>query len=392
MTLVILYGVVCAAMLVIMLFLYGYSIHLLWLTRRHTLAPERTAWPKVALIVPCRGLEPNLEENLRRHFSHDYPDYQIVFTVANADDAAVPIIRKLIESEPGRLSTLVIAPMLPDCVEKVSNQIAAFGVLTAAVEVIVCGDSDGLIRDGCWLRSLVAALERCSLISGFRWYIPRRPSLAGYLHSAWDSNWLLLHALGKTTWGGAMAFTKDTYTQLGFEESLRCAITDDLVLQVRTHAAGERTGFTPGGMMIGEPHQRLVDFYHWAIRQSQFVRIVTPWLWLMGFGTANVYACFFGLSLALFFIPNLAAWHLPATALGLAALFYLGRGYLDYRIVRNLFPGHADKTTSLRWVYYWANPLVDLLAVFVAYASFFSNTIRWRGISYRIRRRRVIRC
>jgi hypothetical protein len=84
-------------------------------------------------------------------------------------------------------------------------------------------------------------------------------------------------------------------------------------------------------------------------------------------------------------------WQLPAIALALAALFYLGRGYLNYRLARLIFPGHAEKTASLRWVYYWANPLTDLLAVFVGYASLFSNTIRWRGITYRIKNGRVVR-
>jgi len=390
MILSILYGVVCLAMLVTMGFLYGYSIHALWIARRHAVGLERKTWPKVALVIPCRGLDINLEENLRRHFHHDYPDYHIVFTVASEQDPAVPIIQNLLQSETGRPSTLVVAPMLPDCVEKVSNQIAAFQTLEDNVEVIVCGDSDGLTRDGSWLRSLVAALDRCTLISGFRWYIPRRPSFVGYLQSAWDSTWLLLHALGKTTWGGAMAFRRETYKRLRFEDSLRCAITDDLVLQVCTHAAKERTGFTPGGLMISEPAHRFLDFYRWAVRQSQNVRLVTPWLWLMGFVTANVYAGFFGLNLALFFLSDLP-WQLPATALALAALFYLGRGYLNYRLARLLFPGHAEKTATLRWVYYWANPLTDLLAVFVGYASLLSNTIRWRGITYRIKNGRVFR-
>src|SRR5262249_34657278 len=158
-----------------------------------------------------KGLDPDLEENLRRHFRHEYPDYSIIFTLADPDDPAVPILRKLMAAEPQRPASVVIAPRLPDCVEKVSNQIAAFRSVSPDVEVIACGDSDGLPRDGLWLASLVADLRRCELISGFRWYIPPRSSLVGCLQSAWDSTWFLFHALGKSTWGGAMAFTCDTY-------------------------------------------------------------------------------------------------------------------------------------------------------------------------------------
>src|SRR4051812_34702798 len=110
------YALTCAAMLVIMLFLYGYSFHLLWIARRHKVDLERADWPKAALIVPCRGNEPNLEDNLRRHFGHDYPDYQIVFTIASAEDPAAPIIQKLIAAETGRPARLIIAPTMPHCV------------------------------------------------------------------------------------------------------------------------------------------------------------------------------------------------------------------------------------------------------------------------------------
>ncbi len=255
-------------------------------------------------------------------------------------------------------------------------------------------DSDGLACDRDWLRALVAALDRCALVSGFRWYIPQLarsaseghpPSLAlranrefvGYLQSAWDSTWFLLHALGKTTWGGAMAFTTETYPRLGYEQALRCAMTDDLVLQAATHRHGENTGFTAGAMSITEPASHFGDFYRWAVRQSLIVRLVTPWIWLMGFFAANVFGCFFGLSVAMFFVPGLElGWPLPASALAVAGLYYVGRGWVSYRLARLLFPAHPERTACLRWVYYWANPLADLIAPIVGYHSLLSRTVR----------------
>lgn len=388
----IIYGVVCLAMLVVVLFLCGYCIHALIIGKRYVPGKEQGPWPKVALVIPCKGIDPDLEENLRRHFHHDYPDYVILFTVASADDPACPIIQKLIQTEKGPPAKLVVAPLLPDCTEKVSNQIAAYQQIGPDVEVIVGADSDGLARDRYWLASLVAALKRGNLISGFRWYIPPRPSFVGYLHSAWDATWFLLHALGKTTWGGAMAFTRESYNRLGYEDALRRAITDDLVLQVRTHRGGGSTGFTPGGMMISEPAERFGDFYRWAVRQSQNVRLVTPWLWLMGFFAANVYACFFVLSLVLLFVPGpMLGWLLPVGALAVIALYYAGRAWVDYRLARLFFPDYPQKTALLRWAYLWANPLTDLLAPIVAYESLLTSTIRWRGVSYRIKDGRVVR-
>jgi hypothetical protein len=212
------------------------------------------------------------------------------------------------------------------------------------------------------------------------------------LQSAFDSTLCLLHALGKTTWGGAMAFRRTTYDGLGYAQALRCAITDDLTLQECTHQAGARTGFAPGGMMISEPALRFKDFFRWAVRQSQTVRLVTPWLFFMGFVTANVYALFYFLTLVLLLLPETGLgreW--PAGALGIVALYYLGRGYMDYRLAQLFFPEHLDKIAALRWVYHWANPLADLLDPFIVYAALLSNTVRWRGINYQIKEGRVVR-
>jgi cellulose synthase/poly-beta-1,6-N-acetylglucosamine synthase-like glycosyltransferase len=387
----IIYALVCLVMLVIVLFLYGYTFYALWITRRYQ-PPDRQDWPQAALVIPCKGMDPDLKGNLRRHFGHDYPEYQIIFTVADPADPAVAVIQEILRAQPGRPATLVIAPRLPDCVDKVSNQIAAFASLDAGIEVIVCADSDGLPRDHFWLKGLVGELRRCTLISGFRWYIPPHRSFVGLLQSAWDANWFLLFAVGKTAWGGAMAFTCDTYKRLRFEEHLRTALTDDLVLQVATHRAGEHTGFTPGSMVISEPAEKFADFYRWAVRQTQMVRLVTPALWLMGLLAAVVFPCFFGLSLAFLLVPVLT-WGrtIPALVLAVAVLYYLSRGCLNYQLARFLFPGHSEKTRHLRWAYYWATPLCDLLTPFVVFASLVSNTVRWRGISYRVHRDRVER-
>lgn len=388
----IVYGIVCAAMLVIMVFMYGYSIHALWISRRQVPALSRKEWPRAALIIPCKGLDPKLKENLRRHFRHDYPDYRLIFAVADAADPACGIIQELLREETSRPASLVIAPPLPDCVEKISNQLAALRSLPHDVDVIVCSDSDGLPRDERWLLALVAELQSGTLVSGFRWYIPARRSLTGALQSAFDAVWCLLHALGKTTWGGAMAFRRDAYQRLSFDDHLRVAITDDLALQVCTRQAGEQTGFVPGAMVISETAEHFGDFFRWAVRQSQLVRLVTPWLWLMGFSAANVYAAFFLLAVVLLVVPGPHLGRvLPAAALAVALLYYLGRGLMTYRLARSFFPAHAERTASLRWIYYWANPLADLLAPIVAYASLFSRTIRWRGVHYRVRNGCVVR-
>jgi ceramide glucosyltransferase len=52
--------------------------------------------PKASIIAPCKGLEPELEENLLALFAQDYPAYEIIFVVATTEDMALPLIERVI--------------------------------------------------------------------------------------------------------------------------------------------------------------------------------------------------------------------------------------------------------------------------------------------------------
>src|SRR5437016_4787930 len=52
-------------------------------------------WPPVTLLKPLCGLEPNLEANLESFFRQDYPAFEIVFGMRDANDPALNIVRSL---------------------------------------------------------------------------------------------------------------------------------------------------------------------------------------------------------------------------------------------------------------------------------------------------------
>lgn len=57
--------------------------------------PAPAARPPVTLLRPARGIENHIEDTLRSSFTIDYPDYDVIFCVADADDPIIPVIRKL---------------------------------------------------------------------------------------------------------------------------------------------------------------------------------------------------------------------------------------------------------------------------------------------------------
>src|SRR5579863_7082788 len=54
----------------------------------------------VSVLVPIRGVDFGLEQNLTSFFQQDYPQYELVFALHDDRDPALPLIRKVIAAHP----------------------------------------------------------------------------------------------------------------------------------------------------------------------------------------------------------------------------------------------------------------------------------------------------
>src|SRR5689334_14127016 len=72
-------------------------------------APHRPTRP-VSIIKPVRGLDFEARENFISHCEQVYPDYEVLFGVASADDPAVPLILELQRRYGFERVQLVVAP------------------------------------------------------------------------------------------------------------------------------------------------------------------------------------------------------------------------------------------------------------------------------------------
>ncbi len=117
---------------------------------------EDAAFPGVTILKPLKGLDIDLYENLASFCRQDYPKFQLVFGVADADDPAVLVVRQLQTDCPSVAIDLVIDGRVCGSNYKISNLHNMYRA--ARHEVIVIADSD--IRVGPdYLRRLVPSLE-----------------------------------------------------------------------------------------------------------------------------------------------------------------------------------------------------------------------------------------
>ena len=56
--------------------------------RKRRNSPPGTYTPFAAVVIPCKGVDAGFDANLDRFLNQDYPDYQVVFVVATAEDLA----------------------------------------------------------------------------------------------------------------------------------------------------------------------------------------------------------------------------------------------------------------------------------------------------------------
>ena len=79
---------------------------LVWVTRRRGRTGDYS--PPVSIFKPLKGLDEELEENLRSFFRLDYPTFQLLFCVADTDDPAIEVVKKLQSEFPEQDSKLVV--------------------------------------------------------------------------------------------------------------------------------------------------------------------------------------------------------------------------------------------------------------------------------------------
>ena len=350
--------------------------------------------PPAAVIVPCRGVDAELRENVRALRQQEYPAYEVIFVLESRADPAYTLIREIVEREPGASTVILEAGRARDCGQKVHNLLTALEYLEARSsgtrpEVYVFTDSDAL-RDRRWLRHLVAPLRapEVGATTGYRWYIPTG-SMASLVRSLWNAP--IATALGphprNFAWGGSMALRREMAERIRLRDYWRGSVSDDYRLTEAVRRAGRSVVFVPQCLLPSVGECSLREVLEFTTRQIIITRRYAPHLW--GLLTLST-----GLFLVAFFWSGARALvHLTsrgeATESALAFLAVYAPGVLKAmvrtRAVERILAAYREQLHPYRVAHWFLYPLASMLFFYNCLVAAFSRRISWRGIRYELR-------
>ena len=108
------------------------------------------------MLVPLRGAEPLLAENLRAFAEQNYPDVQMVLGVAHADDPALPIARAVAAALPGRHIDIDVGEVAGARNPKLANVLSMMRLVRNPT--LILADSDTRV-DADYVRAVTAPLQ-----------------------------------------------------------------------------------------------------------------------------------------------------------------------------------------------------------------------------------------
>lgn len=207
-------------------------------------------WPPVTILKPICGLEKNLRTNLRTTCEQDYPVFQVVLSVQEPTDPAIPLLYD-IQREFGRKRvTVAIENCQVGANGKINNLIG--GLKHARHDLLVISDSDVQLRPD-YLKTIVGPLANpevgyvCTLYKAVQaqtWF--EKMELLT-INTELTPNMMFALVTGSSQFclGASTALRRSTLDEIGGLESLADYLVEDYEMGRQISKMGKRMVILP---------------------------------------------------------------------------------------------------------------------------------------------------
>ncbi|MFZ0198846.1 MAG: bacteriohopanetetrol glucosamine biosynthesis glycosyltransferase HpnI [Candidatus Sulfotelmatobacter sp.] len=339
------------------------------------------ALPPISILKPLKGIDPEIYESFRSHCLQNYPEYEIIFGVSDADDPAIESVRRLQREFPDRRIQMIVSAKILGANMKVSN--LAQMITNARYSYLIVNDGDIRVEPD-YLQRVTAPLadSRVGMVTCLYRGVASR-TLGSRLESlgiATDFCAGVLAARGlehgiRFGLGSTLAFRRGDLEKIGGFDSFVDYLADDYELGKRVAALGLDVELSDVVVDTYLPAYRLRDFFAHQLRWARGVRDARAGGY---FGLIFTFGILWALLAVAASAGLLWSWALLAivSCLRLAVAYVVG-----WRLLRS--------REVLRYV--WLIPLRDLIAVAVWVSSLGGHGVTWRGERFRLQNGKLTR-
>jgi len=337
--------------------------------------------PGVSILKPLKGTDPEMYDSFRSHCVQDYPEYEILFGVSEADDPALEFVKRLKQEFPQHAIRMMVCEQKLGANIKVSN--LAQMAREARYGVFVVSDSDIRVPPD-YLRRVVKLLSETKV--GLVTCLYRgvaSGTLGSRLESLGISTDFIPGVLAARAieggirfgLGSTLAFRRRDLQTIGGFESFADYLADDHELGKRIAALGKEVKISDVVVETLLRRYTMREFLTHQLRWARTIRDARPWGYA-GLGLT------FGLPWALLAVAAAhgatLAWGLliAVLAMRLGVMFAVGRRVLRDRQAVTMLP---------------LLPLRDIVALLVWTVSFVGHTVVWRGDRFELKKGKLTR-
>ncbi|MGD0307933.1 MAG: bacteriohopanetetrol glucosamine biosynthesis glycosyltransferase HpnI [Acidobacteriota bacterium] len=343
--------------------------------RQRPAAHGFASWPPVTVLKPVYGLEKNQRQNLRSTCIQDYPDFQVVFSVQELGDPAIPLLMELQREFGEERVTVAIENCRAGSNGKINNMIG--GLLHARHGILVISDSDVFLKPD-YLKTIVAPLADpdvgcvCTLYKAAcadSWF--EKMELLT-LNADFMANVVFAHITGASKFclGASAALRRSTLAEIGGLEGLADYLVEDYEMGRRIWSSGKKIEIVPYLVDTMVDLKTPAQWWGHQVYWDQNTRAARPWAFL---ATAVIRSTPFAILFALARFCDPLGLGVLAGALVLrmaTAAVILGWGFGDREGVKSI----------------GLLPARDVLSLASWFLAFAKRTTVWRGSQFTLTR------
>jgi ceramide glucosyltransferase len=332
--------------------------------------------PPVSILKSLKGTDPHMHAAFASHCVLDYPEYEVLFGVSDLEDPALAVVAQVQEEFPHARLRVVHCPEVLGLNGKVSN--LAQMLPQVGYEHVIINDSDIVVPPDYLLRVMSPFADTrigmvTTLYRGVAGKTLGSKIEALGLSTDFAGGVLLARVLEggiRFGLGATMATAKTVLGKIGGLAQLADYLGDDYELGARTAANGYTVTLSEPVVETALPNYTFHEFWLHQMRWARNVKDRRPGQY---FGLIVTFGFAWAILAVLASPFHWWTWLILAmTAVArFTSALVVGTGILkDRRLLRDI----------------WLLPLRDFVALAVWFASYWGDTVVWRGQQFRLRK------